>query len=81
MPAEHRFLRSILPAAWFEAIKAGTKEWLAECPCGHKRDFWDVGGVRYKAAGEPRQYLKCPKCEKGRWHKIRKKTDEEMHQL
>ena len=51
MAAEHRFLRFILPAKAFAAVRAGTKQWLAECPCGHKRDVWDSGGVRYKAAG------------------------------
>jgi len=41
MPAEHKFLKFILPATVFEAIKAGTKKWLLECPCGEKRDLWD----------------------------------------
>ena len=72
---EHKFLRFILPERAFEAVKAGTKEWLIECPCGHKQDFWDAGGVRYKAAGEPRQLLACPVCARLRWHKIRKKTE------
>lgn len=77
MPAEHKFLRFILPTRAFEAVKAGTKEWLMECPCGYKQDFWDAGGVRYKAVGEPRQLYKCTKCGKAKWHKIRKKTSEE----
>ncbi|MFC1454423.1 hypothetical protein ACFLQL_04490 [Verrucomicrobiota bacterium] len=81
MPAEHKFLKLILPGTWFEAVKTDTKKWLLECPCGHKRDFWDAGGVRYKAAGEPRQWLKCPKCGHMKWHKIRKKTDTEKQQL
>jgi hypothetical protein len=79
MPAEHRFLRFILPAKAFAAVRAGTKQWLAECPCGHKRDFWDSGGVRYKAAGEPRQLRRCPACGKSTMHKIRKKTEAEKH--
>jgi len=81
MPAEHKFLKFILPAKAFDAVRKGTKLWLIECPCGHKRDFWDAGGVRYKAVGEPRQYLKCPKCGRGTWHKIRKKTDVERQQI
>ncbi len=51
MPTEHRFLKTILPAKVFAAVREGTKQWLAECPCGHKQDFWDSGGVRYKAIG------------------------------
>ncbi len=80
-PAEHRFLRFILPERAFEAVKAGTKQWLMACPCGHKRDVWDAGGVRYKAVGEPRQYNHCPACGKGTWHKVRKKTQEERAEI
>jgi len=47
MPAEHKFLKFILPKRAFNAVKAGTKKWLIECKCGHKRDYWDLGGVRY----------------------------------
>ena len=39
MVAEHRFLKGLLPAEAFKAVKAGTKKrWLAECLCGHKCD-------------------------------------------
>ena len=81
MPAEHKLLKFILPANFFEAIRRDTKKWLLECPCGHKSDFWDADGVRYKGAGEPRQYYKCTKCGRGTWHKIRKKTDLERRQF
>ncbi len=81
MASEHRFLGFILPKKWFEAVKAGTRQWLIECPCGFKRDLWDVGGVRYKAVGEPRSYSACAECGKGTWHKIRRKSDEEKKQL
>jgi hypothetical protein len=80
-PAEHRFLKFILPAKAFAAVRAGTKEWLAECPCGHKRDIWDSGGVRYKAAGEPRARGGCPACRQNTWHKIRKKTGAEKVEI
>jgi DNA-directed RNA polymerase subunit RPC12/RpoP len=81
MPAEHRFLKFILPAKAFTAVREGTKQWLAECPCGHRRDLWDSGGVRYKAAGEPRQMGSCPACGKATLHKIRKKTEAEKREI
>lgn len=81
MPAEHRFLKFILPSRAFDAVRAGTKLWLMECPCGHKLDVWDIGGVRYKAAGEPRRLLRCPACDKLTWHKTRKKTELEKQQI
>lgn len=80
-PAEHRFLKFILPAKAFGAVKAGTKLWLAACPCGHRRDIWDAGGVRYKAAGEPRRLGRCPACGKLTMHKIRRKTDAEQREI
>ena len=72
--AVHRFLKFILPDKAFAAIKAGTKQWLVECPCGNKLDYWDMGGVRHMAAGEPKQLLHCLACGKTTWHKIRKKS-------
>jgi len=81
MPAEHKFLRFILPTGMFDAVKAGTRKWLVECSCGHKRDLWDIGGVRYGGAGEPRKFFKCPMCNKGTWHKIRKKSEIEKQQI
>ena len=80
MPAEHKFLKFILPENWFAAVKAGTRQWLIECPCGFARDLWDAGGVRYKAVGEPRTYNPCSKCGKGTWQKIRKKSEAEQFQ-
>ena len=63
MPAEHKILKFILPKFLFEALKAGTKKWLLECRCGHKRDLWDAGGVK---GGGTEQYTltKCPQCGK-----------------
>jgi len=81
MPAEHRFLKFILPAKAFNAVRAGTKLWLIECPCGHKRDLWDLGGVRYKAAGKPRRPCVCPECWRLTWHKTRKKTELEKQDI
>jgi hypothetical protein len=76
---KQRFAKKILPERAYRAIEEGTRQWLIECPCGHKQDFWDAGGIRYKAAGEPRQLYPCPACGKAKWHKIRKKGPGEEH--
>jgi len=81
MAVEHKFLKLVLPERAFAAVRNGTRQWLIECPCGHKSDLWDFGGVRYKACGEPRNYCKCAQCGKGTWHKIRKKTEAEKEGL
>ncbi len=80
-PAEHTFLKSVLPAKAFDAVRAGTKKWLTECACGHARDYWDAGGVRYLASGEPRRLGYCPACGKNTLQKIRKKTEAEQQAL
>jgi hypothetical protein len=80
-PVEHRFLKFVLPAKAFAAVKAGTKEWLMECSCGHKQDFWDSGGVRYKATGEPSRLGRCPSCGKNTMQKIRRKNVSEKREF
>ena len=80
-PAQHSFLKGLVPERAFLAMKAGTREWLLECPCGHKRDYWDAGGVRHKGFGEPRKLWACPVCERVRWHKIRRKKPGELEAL
>ena len=78
MPFFQRLLKTVLPTRAFAAVEADTRQWLIECPCGHKLDFWDSGGVRYKAFGEPRQLSPCPRCGKVRWHKVRRKSPREQ---
>lgn len=80
--AAHPFLRWVLPDRIFRAIERGTREWLIECgSCGHRRDFWEAGGVRGKGVGEPRSWNYCPQCGKWSWNRIRKKSAEEKLEL
>jgi hypothetical protein len=51
-------------------MEAESRQWLAECPCGSSRSIWELGGIRWKAAGQPRKLLRCPKCGELHWHKI-----------
>jgi hypothetical protein len=68
-----RLLKRTLPARAFAAIEAGTRQWVAECRCGAIQDFWETGGIRYKAVGEPRSLMSCPRCQKLSMQKIRKR--------
>ena len=76
--SKHSFLQFLLTKRAFAAVRNGTKQWLAECSCGSKRDLWEAGRVRYKAAGQPKELLRCPVCGRRTWQQIRKKTDEEL---
>ena len=47
-------------------IERESREWLVTCPhCGHARSYWELGGVRYKAASKgKRMGIHCPSCGK-----------------
>ena len=56
------FIKSVLPAKWSSAMEAKSRMWVLRCPCGHETSVWDMGGIRYKAAGNPWRRGRCGKC-------------------
>jgi hypothetical protein len=69
-----RFFVSLVPRPWAESMERESREWMARCPdCGHARSIWDLGGIRWKAAGNPRRFLACAGCGVTSWHVIEKK--------
>lgn len=67
-----KFFTTLLPKAWAESMEAESRQWKAHCPCGHSRAIWDLGGIRWKAYGEPRRLMTCPACQQRTWHVVRK---------
>jgi hypothetical protein len=65
-----RLARKLLPKQTADAMEAESREWRVVCACGHDRSIWDLGGIRYKAAGNPRKLMKCPACGKRTWHSV-----------
>lgn len=63
-----RLFRALLPPKWFASMEADSRLWKVRCHCGCTRSVWDLGGIRWKAAGNPRWYLRCPDCGKRSWH-------------
>jgi transposase-like protein len=60
----------------FEAIKKESMEWQVECPeCKAYTSIWDLGGVRYRDAGNPKMRLKCPKCDANIIAELKRFTD------
>ncbi|MEI9852950.1 MAG: hypothetical protein WDN24_21225 [Sphingomonas sp.] len=56
-------MKAVLPRAWSRAIEAESREWTIEClGCGRERSVWDVGGIRFLAAGRPRIAIRCSGC-------------------
>ena len=71
-----RLFTSLVDAETAAAMEAHSRAWLVECPhCGHLRSIWELGGIRYKAAGKPRTYGRCPRCGRGGWHRVYKAAD------
>lgn len=58
----------------FAAIEKETKEWKFTCSsCSTTHNFWELGGVRYKAKGEPMVRIKCPNCSETAMQKVYRK--------
>ena len=69
------FLRLLGPEG-AAAAEAESRAWLVTCPnCNFSRSVWDMGGIRYKAAGTPRRMLRCPHCGQSGWHLVHKGPD------
>lgn len=65
-----RLAKWLLPRSWSESMEKDSRQWIAQCPCGKGRSIWELGGIRWKAAGEPRKLLRCPSCGELTWHKV-----------
>jgi hypothetical protein len=73
MSRTQRFFTRFAGAETAAAMEAHSRAWLVRCPnCGHERSIWDLGGIRYKAVGNPRTRLRCPNCQQAGWHKVSK---------
>lgn len=64
-----RFFVRLLPRRWARQMEAESRTWFLRCSCGFARSVWDLGGIRWKAAGRPRTYSpgKCPQCGRRSW--------------
>lgn len=70
MSSIQKFFVAILPPRWAAKMEAESRSWIVRCSCGYARSIWDLGGIRWGAAGQPRRYLSCPQCGKSSWHTV-----------
>jgi len=68
-----RLFTAILPNKWTESMESESRDWMLQCPCGHETSVWEAGGIRYKAAGNPKVRRHCPECGRRTWHRVYKK--------
>jgi hypothetical protein len=68
-----RLMTAILPGSWAASMEAESRAWMARCEaCGGERSVWDLGGIRWKAAGSPRRRLPCINCGQVTWQRLSK---------
>ncbi len=73
MSLAQRFFTAIFPKRWTESMEADSRAWKVRCPnCEHERSVWEMGGIRWKAYGNPRWFLRCSSCGGRHWHKVYK---------
>ncbi|GEM_PF-477236 len=65
-----RAILTFVPGPMAEAMEHESRQWMMRCDCGHERSIWEVGGIRYKAAGNPRRPARCPACGRRTWHEV-----------
>ena len=64
-------LRAIVPRRWMDEMEAESRSWMLRCnTCGLERSVWETGGVRWKAAGRPSRWMRCPQCGRATWHTL-----------
>jgi hypothetical protein len=68
MSAIQRFIYWLLPAWLSQDMEKESRLWTLRCnACGSEKSIWDIGGIRYKAAGRPRKLIYCSGCRRLRW--------------
>lgn len=75
MSRSQRFFLRLMPKKSRAAAEAESKQWIATCPgCGTRTSVWELGGLRYGAAGNPRISVKCRECGKRGIQQLVKET-------
>ena len=58
-----RLFTTLLPHRWAAEMEAESRAWTMRCSqCNHERSVWEAGGIRWKAAGNPKRWSRCPHC-------------------
>jgi hypothetical protein len=77
-----KFFTSIVPASWAKSMEADSRRWHMKClQCGFEQSYWELGGIRWKATGNQRNYQKCPNGGQRSWHQSYKKEVDDQEKL
>jgi hypothetical protein len=73
MSLTQRLVKMFVSKETAAAMEAESRQWKLRCPnCAYTRSVWELGGIRYKASGNPRTLLTCPQCGQRRWYAVTK---------
>ncbi|MBA4029485.1 MAG: hypothetical protein C0478_00990 [Planctomyces sp.] len=67
--------KRLFPASWMTAMEEESRTWAMRCPCGVYTSIWEMGGIRYKASGQPHRYGRCRECGKTFWGQLEHRAD------
>ena len=71
MSLRQKLLTAIVPRRWADEMEAESCSWMLRCnDCGLERSVWEMGGVRWKAAGRPSRLMHCSQCGQITWHRL-----------
>jgi hypothetical protein len=66
-----RVLQAIFGQRLAEEMEAESRSWMVRCnACELERSVWETGGVRWKASGRKLRLMRCPRCDRVRWHTL-----------
>jgi hypothetical protein len=69
-----KFMSAVLPKTWAEEMQKESRSWMVRCTCGFERSVWDIGGIRWKAKGNPKFLSECSSCRQNTWHTMYHKS-------
>ena len=76
MTTLQNILTGVLCDKWAASMEAESRDWVMQCPCGHETSIWEMGGVRWKAAGNPRRHGRCVLCNQTFFGKVYRRGEQ-----
>lgn len=75
MSITQNIAKHLLSDRLYESLRGESQTWVMRCPCGAETSVWDMGGVRWKAAGEPQRMGTCRTCQRSFWGQVYRQAD------
>jgi len=71
-----KLFKALLSKEAFASMESESRQWMVQCQnCKYERSVWEMGGIRWKAAGNQRALRICQNCDQKGWHRIYKKVE------